>query len=208
MKRLLLCGYDDAMKELGDLTAPLMQAYASRHGYDFKCSRIYSKDVMPYWQKLYKVRDELDRYDEVHWMDSDIVITDPSRTFHPDSNIADIFLSRDWGIDAIEMTDISSCHFLIMGTASGRRLIDYAINLENNWPKEKLYDQDALRKSIVDTNTIFLPYARRIFNAVPIEVHESAPEPWEPGDWTAHLTMLPMEKRIALFHKIREQTKI
>jgi len=44
---------------------------------------------------------------------------------------------------------------------------------------------------------------RRYFNAVPDDVCPGkVPEPWQPGDFAAHLTMLPIEERIALANKI------
>jgi hypothetical protein len=220
MKRILLCGYDEAMKELGDLTAPLQQAYASKHGYDFKCHRIYSRDVMAYWEKLYFVRDALNEYEEVHWVDSDIVITNPNRFFQTEK--AGLHVSRDWGVDAVGPYDFSSCHFV--ATKEAALFFDFAILKEQWWLKERLYDQDALREVIAsylkgknliradrpdlatDADLIYI-HPRRTFNSVPIEVHESTPEPWQPGDFCAHLTMIRGAERVALFHKIMERIR-
>jgi len=43
---------------------------------------------------------------------------------------------------------------------------------------------------------------------VPKEVDPTVQEPWQPGDLAAHLTNLPLEKRVLLFHKIKAQAGI
>ena len=45
--------------------------------------------------------------------------------------------------------------------------------------------------------------ARNVFCAVPDEVSPgNVVEPWQPGDFAAHLTMLPIAERVELFHEI------
>ena len=49
----------------------------------------------------------------------------------------------------------------------------------------------------------------RFLNSVPNEVCPGkVVDPWRPGDFAAHLTMLPVEKRIELFHEIKKQAGI
>jgi len=58
-----------------------------------------------------------------------------------------------------------------------------------------------------DWNPLCMCY-RRMFNAVPDEVSPgNVVEPWQPGDFAAHLTMLPVEQRVALFHEISRRVK-
>jgi len=48
-------------------------------------------------------------------------------------------------------------------------------------------------------------WPRRMFNAVPDAVCPGqVPEPWQPGDWCAHLTMVGIQRRIEIFHEIKK----
>jgi len=73
------------MAQVGDLTIPAMQDYASKHGYDF----YHMTDIvtptdnlcLSSWKKIdvcCKLLEELG-YDWVLWLDSDILIIDPSK---------------------------------------------------------------------------------------------------------------------------------
>ena len=96
MNILILTGYDDNIKELGEATDVSKRAYAELHGYDFHVKRDYITETHPSWQKIQAVRDRLRDYDAVVWFDSDTVIT------NPDIKIEDIIsdrlftVSHDW----------------------------------------------------------------------------------------------------------------
>jgi len=204
MKSLLLTGYDSAMAPIGDLTSPLMLAYASKHGMDFLCVRNYPADVRPYWEKLNLVLRAFDQgYDSVLWLDADQLITNPEVI--PPSG-AGFNASMDWGADAVDDSFFSMCGFV--AKPESRFLFEWVLSqwldyVDKDFPEQEpmrhLYRESARARSVMGI------CPRRVFNAVPREVSEGTVEPWEVGDFCAHLTHVPVERRVELFYEIKNQ---
>jgi hypothetical protein len=201
MKTLLLTGYDDKMQELGDLTSPIMLAYASKHRMDFRCVRNFVLGEPAYWQKIPDVISALEMgYDRVIYMDADILVTNPSY-FPPWST--GFHASRDWGVDAIGPECFSMCCF-VAGRDS-EYLFQWIENNKEKYINVPFPEQTPMRELYKTNKDIMTIHERRVFNSVPIEVHETAQEPWQPGDWICHLTMIPFEDRVKLLHKIKKK---
>jgi len=74
---LILTGYDAAFAPIAALTVPRMQAYAARHGYDFRFTQTDEhRGRKPNWIKITLIRKALaeDPHDLVVWIDADAVI--------------------------------------------------------------------------------------------------------------------------------------
>lgn len=198
------------MAPIGDLTAPLMLAYANRHGYDFHCSRTFEVGSEAYWQKIWDIRAFTSlsnpirkEYDRVFWLDCDQVVTNPDWTPPWESGF---HASLDWGTDAITDDHFSACGFVVCRDAFG--IISSAADRHYIFREKEFPEQMAMRtirQTMAHERTQMHVHARRVFNAVPKEVCEEAPEPWQPGDFSAHLTHVTPERRAELFHIIREQ---
>jgi hypothetical protein len=77
MKSLIITGWDgDTHAAMAEHTAPLMQAYADRHGHDFRFVKL-DGDRPAAWQKLPAMYAALNTYDVVAWLDIDVVIVWP-----------------------------------------------------------------------------------------------------------------------------------
>jgi len=77
MKSLILTGWSGSTHAaMAKHTAPLMQAYANRHGHDFR-SLALDGERPASWQKLPALFASLKTYDVVAWLDIDIVIAWP-----------------------------------------------------------------------------------------------------------------------------------
>lgn len=63
-------------QELLDITLPSFQAFADRHGYDLLVGQPDPCERPPSWWKIPLLQDTLQAYDEVLWLDADIVIAD------------------------------------------------------------------------------------------------------------------------------------
>lgn len=201
MKTLLLTAFDDFMAPLGDLTAPLMLAYASRHGIDFRCVRQFPAGKTAYWHKMPRIMEAFnDGYNKVIWLDADQKVTNPDIIPPGDHGFN---ASLDWGVDATD----SSCFSMAGFTAyqDSWHLFCWVIDHEESYvhgpfpeqiPMRFLYQRDESQRGVMTT------HPRRAYNAVPIQVHPSVVEPWEPGDFCAHITHLPIEERIKIFHEI------
>lgn len=75
MRRLLLTGWCGT--EHGAMaahTTPLMERYAHRHGANFGCANLQHREVPASWVKVPLLIGGLKNYDEVCWIDADVVI--------------------------------------------------------------------------------------------------------------------------------------
>lgn len=70
---------------------------------------------------------------------------------------------------------------------------------------KKIILPDETGPELLTSLTVARIHPRRFLNAVPKEVDPTVQEPWQPGDFAAHLTNIPLEKRIELFHEIKKQ---
>lgn len=209
LRTLLLTGFDKAMEPIGRLTAPLMADYANRHGFDFHCTRNFDPGSAPYWQKIWDIAHFLKTYpcDRIMWLDADQVITNPEwappwqRGFHA---------SMDWGTDAVHAEDFSACGMVIC--ADMMPLIHRTVLSYSQFEHADFPEQTALRhfkKEGPDHVASWMrTHPRRTFNAVPIELCPTAPEPWQPGDFSCHLTHVTVPERVAMFHQIQARLHV
>lgn len=196
-RSILLTAYDETMAPIGNLTAPLMLAYANRHGMDFLCCRQFTKGRAPYWEKVDLVLRALQNYDRAIWLDADQMVTNPEVEIQWPHAFA---ASLDWGTDAETDRHFSACGFAV--TQNGRELFEWLRQHQAAYYDRDFPEQTAMRESQfhqVSTR------ARRVFNAVPIELCPTAPEPWQPGDFACHLTHVEVPLRVAMFHTIQER---
>lgn len=196
MKTLLLTGYNDKFAPLGDLTAPRMQRYASRNDMDFLCFRAaVESGIEASWLKLeYALAYLGGIYGRVIWLDADQVITNFDSVPLAHSGF---HASLDWGEDAVTPNHFS-CGAFVAGSDSVPLLRRAIMKMEDSI-RDGQWEQECLRELARDSNVPVTTHSRRTFNAVPKEIHPSVVEPWQPGDWCAHLTMVPLEDRIRLF---------
>ena len=216
IRTLLFTGHDSAYKPLADITVPRMKAYADKHGFDFRCYTEPLLDVPHgiYWTGVCGALEAFrDGYARVFYLDVDQLITNMD-----DELIANSFgfhASKDWGADAIEPWQFSMCGFI--ATKDALSLFETALEMEPDW-RDKPFPEQGPMQDIVKMMLHDLPHMvpnkegligliniwpRSWVNCVPDEVCPGkVPEPWAPGDFAAHLTMLPIEERINLAHKL------
>lgn len=198
---VVLTGYDETFDQLGRLTAPIMERYAVANHYDFRLRRERPAHVPPLWWKLNLVRDALADYKKVLWLDADMVVTNNLSIDHLPYGIN---ISKDWGADATELGHFSAGAYLISeGCATA---IDWCLHGWREYMHSPFGDQDALRACFNEPD--YRPYfnilPRRTFNAVHPKVDPTVVEPWQPGDFLCHLTMVPLKRRIELFHELTQ----
>ena len=79
MKKLILSGYSgDLYKNMSNMTFPLMEKYARKYNADSKLIEFANQERPASWQKIPAIKNELDKYDLVLWIDADIVIINDS----------------------------------------------------------------------------------------------------------------------------------
>lgn len=211
MRTILFTGFDDAFAPLAKLTVPLMLSYASRHGFDFKCYRKPLIDDIQnaiYWTGVCGAIEGFGcGYDRVIYLDADQMITNPE--FVPQVAETGLAISKDWGADAVEPWHFSMCGWIAFKNSAV--LFRKALEFEPEFRDEPFPEQAPMQhlfKMIPWVPPMVSVHSRRTFNAVPKEIADSVQEPWQPGDFCAHLTMLPLPDRILLFHKIKAQNEM
>lgn len=203
MRTILITAYNDAMAPIGDLTSPLMQEYALRHGFEFFCSRVIP-DGLHYWQKIGLTLGFLGSgmADRVIWLDADIVITNMDWT---PPWFTGFQASLDWGTDAVDESCLSMCAYIV-----GMDMIQLFRDISDSYEKFKDVDfpeQSAARhcyREGGDYKFRMRTHPRRTFNAVPSQIG-GAVDAWQKGDWLCHLTHVEFPRRVELFHEIRKE---
>lgn len=82
MKRAIVTYADGAHEELLEVAMPTYQKFALAHGYEF-CIGQKKSDLPAPWNKVRLLIDALQHYEEVVWLDCDLVIVDTSEDFPP-----------------------------------------------------------------------------------------------------------------------------
>jgi hypothetical protein len=82
VKRVVITGHEgEEFEQLAAVTLPLMEAYANRHGAAFmNCQLPAFIKRPPSWKKLIAIAGGFSEYDEVLWLDTDVVVVDSSES--------------------------------------------------------------------------------------------------------------------------------
>lgn len=198
---LVLDGFDENMSSVGNLTVISHRLYAERQGYSFETVRSYKAGSHPSWQKLEIIRDRLNDYDCILWLDADVVVTNMSIQISDIlGNMEGIVCSRDW---CLEGSDFSAGVLIITRCMGSRQVIDAAMR-KTEWKNKLLWDQSALQEVYhkdEGLRGVFHILPRRTLNSVPSDAQSEAVEPWQSGDFICHLTGISNALRIFLFDK-------
>ena len=213
---LILTGYDDNMKEVGDRCSATHRAYAERHGYDHEVVREYLPTTHPSHQKIRLIRERIERYDAILWLDADTVVmndkvdaefvrswNDMDGIYH--SHVMDI--SVDWcapveddnEYPALCATSYVSCgNFWLWNTPDTAQFLAEWEKHSAKYATRQIccWEQDGLRAAMQASqwfNSQVLRWHRRCFNSVHHtcvnrNFPDRAPKPYQPGDFLLHLT--------------------
>jgi len=209
MRICLYTGFNKDYAELAKLTIPRMVACAARHRIDFREFHEPPGGLSIYWTGVCRGLELFDLgYNYVIYLDADQLITTPAKFplfgsgFH---------IGRDWGTDATDPLHVSACGFQCDWAAAP--ILQHALDLESEWSDEAFPEQAQLREALAIATSgpravkegITL-HPRRVYGSVPDAVAPgNVPEPWQPGDFAAHLTMVPMDRRIELAKELIAQ---
>jgi hypothetical protein len=102
------------------------EAYAALHGYDLRLStQLLAPDRPPAWSKIALVRELLERYDEVLWVDADAIFVDISKDMaelvRPDK---DLYLVEHVWEENEAWRSANTGVFLVRSTPWARRFLD------------------------------------------------------------------------------------
>lgn len=202
MNTLLLTGYNEKFKPLANITVQRLFAYANQHELKFTC-HAYVGSMNPYWQKVRDILRYLPDFDRILWMDCDQLVT--NMDFELPAVWSGAHFSMDWGQDATGPECFSACGFL--ACSDSLPLFEWIESVHDQYADGPFPEQTPMRLAYTENR---FPgkmhvHSRRLFNAVPIEVHPTVVEPWQPGDFCAHVTMASLTERVAIAQKILER---
>lgn len=194
-KVLVLSGYDDAMKVLGDLCTKSHAVYAKYNGYDHEVVRQYDSDSHPSWQKLRLLLERYPKYDFILWIDADAVVTNPNVRVEDLAGPTVFTCSQDWCAPANEdfatSMYISAGNFILRRGPDTERFLKTA-QMQNNFKNRSEWEQSAIMSCMRGNSWMNRQVTRRHrndMNSVCAEVHNVV-SPWAPGHFLCHLTGL------------------
>ncbi len=209
MRTLLYTGHDATYKPLADITVPRMAEYAERRGMDFTC---YSEPLIDvphgiYWTGVCgALKAFREGYDSVMYLDVDQLITNYNSVWPPMAGA--VHISRDWGNDAESLEQFSACGFISYYGPESLLYFNSVLNLEPEF-RDKPFPEQAPMQHVHEKfmreakQRLVTVWPRRVFNCVPDEVSPgNVPEPWAPGDFAAHITMVDLNRRIEIAKEI------
>jgi hypothetical protein len=218
MKTLIYTAFNEAYRPLAEITLLRMRDYARRHGIAFACFSGSLISDMPdgiYWTKFMKAEELLRDFYRIIWLDVDQLITNFDAEIDIPKVAFGFHVSKDWGHDATEPH-----HFSVCGFAAHRDslpLIGEVISMASEFAGKPFPEQEPMRRAVnkrieaaqdlVSCDERALGFInireRRLFNCVPDAVCPGkVPDPWQPSDFAAHITMLPIEERVKLAQQI------
>lgn len=127
MTRRVLCSLASGRyEELLAVSSITFEAYAARHGYDLELrSRLPAPERPAAWSKIALVRELIERYDEVLWIDADAIFVDISKDIaelvRPDK---DLYLVEHVYAENPEWRSANTGVFLLRSTPWARDFLD------------------------------------------------------------------------------------
>lgn len=143
MKIAIIQLYDDGRKDYGDLTGGVARQYCEKFGYTYICYRErINPALIPTWNKLIAVRENLARFDWVFWLDADALIVNPTQ------RIEDIVAPYESGKDMLFSSDdcgLCAGVFFAKNTPWTDRFLESVLLLGELPDCEHLYEQKTIR---------------------------------------------------------------
>lgn len=197
--------FDNNFKEVGNITYPILQKYAEKHGYHAHCITERNSDRHPVWDKVKIIRDNLDKYDWLMYVDADTLIT--NHTIKLEDIIDDSFdliISRD-------VNDINSGVFFIKSSEWSKKYLDDVWGID---PRHPIYnnicrfdttqgeqramiaciEHETNKKHIrIDSQSLYNSYLYGIYG---MSFDEGQ---WTEGKFILHLPGVENEKRVKIF---------
>jgi len=197
---------------LSDTTYTQLRAYCEMHGYDVEIRReALDKSRHISWSKIPLLLHHMERglYEYYIWMDDDIYITDTQVKLESfitdygfDQSDADLLLSAD----VVDECPFNAGVLIVKNTPSATRVLQetwkLCDRLQNHF--SGLWEQDAFTYFYqhIDSSRFLIVPHRKLQSFW--KDHGLVPElKWRPGDFAAHITGMPLEKRLEMLKEIQ-----
>ena len=206
--KLLFCSLSDRP----ELSAPMfekLKEYCSYHNY--KCvleDKVLDDSRAPAWSKIILLQREMKSngdYDYIIWIDDDILITDKNKKFEEfiEKYDCDIFVSED-ALKSYPMnTGIIVCK-------NNKETLKY---LEHIWELCEKYPQYKTGVCLCEQDVMTIDYEtnKKNIRTIPYKTIQSfyrtENKDWKEGDFSAHITGMPLESRIKMRDEVLNRIK-
>jgi len=199
---VVLMWYDEGIKEYADIAYQINKKWCDKHGVELvKCAHVYEKNRHQSWQKVYFMKELLDKRPQCKyllWIDADAVIN-PTKKHHIHSFIEsgkDFVLSKD----CCGKKGINFGTLFAKNTQFVRDTLEVMINSETatckNSYKKGNWEQDCFNHLLSDE----LKSHSYIYNyGVMQHFHE------DPGAFIWHYAGTSKEARLDIFGKLKDK---
>lgn len=184
MKVKIVMLYDEGRAVLGDVAAPLIQAYAAKHGYGFTCYRtLFDSQHNASWNKLMAVRSQMDDCDWIMWVDADVVL------LRNDVKIEDVIQTFAWGkplLISLDKYGICFGIFFIKNCAWSRALLDMLPFLGGIVPGDPFDTHDTWEQNAIKCLMHHFPTFRQSIGVIPEWLIANQNSDFWPEAWMCH----------------------
>ncbi len=213
MKKILFVSADDGTLNFSSISRASHEEYAERYGYGYERWHLTPEkngDSHPSWQKLGVLSYLVGKNgnDWIVWLDADTVITNQTIKF--ENHILPRRAQHEFMLVSKDWSDGSpwSAGVMAINPSYGAAEFLGAAELKTNWKNDGCWDQSAMHETwkgnrAYEHGIKILP--RRILQSVPRECSQGVIEPWQRGDWLAHVTGIPHDRRRPLMEKFHTQ---
>lgn len=207
---IALCSFHpEKQQDLANITVPNKISYCSEHGYGIEFSHQPSErgtqtNGAALWdavQKLAAVRDIIERYDAVLWMDCDALVMNPS--FRIEALIDEFGGKRALTIAHTGKECINAGVFLVENCPESIQFLDWALRedvhaaaLEDHQGEQRL-----LNNFVSAYPELCRVLPQRMMNSALTDEYPVYLYPWgkyAKGDWIVHLAGIPFPRRTEL----------
>lgn len=192
--------YNDAHKDLGEVTWPNKLSYAGKHGYLAVC-KTSDWTIKPiHFEKIKLMLETLENNPDVDWawwLDNDAVITNSDIRLE---SIAD----RDYHvIISPDVASLNAGSFMVRNSLEGKGWLEFILSKglehyrDNRWPEQQpMTDFYITFKDIIKVvpQKTLNSYDYRIYRVDPTDQLGHSGQ-WTPGDFVLHLPAIPNDAR-------------
>jgi len=192
--------YDEGRAMLGEVSAPLVQAYASKHGYGFVCYRsLFNPQQPASWNKLMAVCSQMDDCDWIMWLDADIVL------MRQDIKLEEIVNTFSWNkplLISLDKWGVCFGAFLVKNCAWSKALFDLLPMLGTVDPVGPFGTRDAWEQNAIKCLMQFFPDFRSKISFIPEWLICNQDSDFWPDAWMKHYWAAG---KVAVLETVRER---
>ncbi len=173
---------------MSDISWPLMEKYCKRHGYDFITKTVPYHDRHPSWSKLLVLKELLQTYDIVVWLDDDIILTQPDMRIEA---LLESFIYSDKSLAVSENNSTPFNFGMIIVKKTAEHVIDQIWNNIDEETRFGLFWEESSATKLYNSNEsfknqiyIFSPGVIQGFH--PANCHKSYM--WKPRTFALHVS--------------------